>query len=210
MKTIARVALILTFFAVSLLGCTSVNEPEQTVSKVMNSIKKGEIDEVVRLMGGEGNIENGLGEELANVIKLSNKTLKYKIIDKTITGDKAVVKVKCSYGAIDPIILETTKQFFNRGMDSELKGIKLTDEQCKQIDKEEMIRAMETVALEEYVVTVDVYCTKIDKKWVVKREDQQAAFRNIITGNLGPALKRSTDLAAEMRDEFMAKALARE
>ncbi len=196
----AFLLLFLSIYTVTLLtsitGCSA--KPQAVVDELITLLKKGDYEKAQqRMITEKGGIsfDTTVHEDSSDIYDRVFKNLEYKILNTSVDGDNAVVKLKTTNLDMQSITQEAMTDIFSRSLTNAF------NEDAEEISEEEIskifIEKMDDPAAQKVIMENDIKLRKDaeDRKWKVVND---STFINSVTGNLG---KSFGDSAQEQDDE---------
>ena len=155
----------------AITACNS-NTPEKSLEKMLNALKKGDLETLVALQGNEG-AANELSDEEKDLYKAMYGNLKFKIGKAEIEDEKATVEIEVTMIDMSKIMTKT--------MTEAMKG-NVTDVNAYM---EDLIKDKNA---ETTTLRAKVPMELKDGKWVIDQDGDTTDFLNAITGGMMSSL----------------------
>ena len=184
MKKIISIIIIICL-SISFVGCSSQNNPEDTVENFFNYAKSFNLDSISNVFKDLDNDTEEMFEEISEGEELPDylsgylednaKKIDYKIIDSEIEKNEAEVRVDVKYTDAGKIIRETFGELFRTLLSEASDEEELTDE---EIDKLFMEIMQEKINLKEEKITekrIKINLVESRGKWYIEEMNDELA-----------------------------------
>ena len=184
MKKIISIIIIICL-SISFVGCSSQNNPEDTVENFFNYAKSFNLDSISNVFKDLDNDTEEMFEEISEGEELPDylsgylednaKKIDYKIIDSEIEKNEAEVRVDVKYTDAGKIIKESFGEVFRTLLTESSDGEELTDE---EIDKLFMEIMQEKINLKEEKIKekrIKINLVESRGKWYIEEMNDELA-----------------------------------
>lgn len=218
MRKKAKEILAILIFMLILSAC-GAEKPEDTVGNVFRHLQNNELSEIGSyfytdskeegedILKVQGNDEESdfYSDIMGNVMdELAGQNAQYiscEIMESTVDGDEATVKVKVTYKNAGPIIKLAFNDLLNQSISSAFTseffggGDMMTDEDMAALFLASVEKAKQNAALIDKTDTLEIPCKKTDGGWKISEAE---AFPNIYYCNI---LDSISSLFSELEEE---------
>ena len=212
--------------AVMFSGCGG-QKPSEPVENVMKHLQNNELSEISQYIytdsseGTETNEqiqENGsISDSQLNIVwdaltecaEQNAQYIKYEVVDSTVDGDDATVKLEVTYKNAGPVIKLAFSDLINQSVSSAFSsafmgGGEMDDDDWVAIFMASFEKAKENAAIIDKTDTLEIYCKNVGKEWKICNYE---VLSNIYYCNMTNALE---SMFAESEDAGDAESIPKE
>jgi len=184
MKKIISIIIIICL-SISFVGCSSQNNPEDTVENFFNYAKSFNLDSISNVFKDLDNDTEEMFEEISEGEELPDylsgylednaKKIDYKIIDSEIEKNEAEVRVDVKYTDAGKIIRETFGELFRTLLTESSDGEEITDEEIDKLFMEIMQKKINSG--EEKIIEKRIKINLVESrgKWYIEEMNDELA-----------------------------------
>lgn len=193
--------------AAMLPGCGE-QKPSEPVENVMKHMRNNEISEISQYLytdSSEGAETNEVQEDssisdsqleilwdaLTECVEQNAQYIRYEIVDSTVDGDDATVKLEVTYKNAGPLIKWAFNDLINQSVASVFSstligGGEMDNDDWMAIFMASFEKAKENAAIIDKTETLEIHCKNVDKEWKICNSE---VLRNIYYCNMPNALE---------------------
>lgn len=205
LKTMLPLLLLTTIF---LFGCGSTPKPEDTVSKMCDSLKAFDLETAYSYFENQDNEEiepdtetesedDAFSLKLEEYMKSRASEMNYSIEESIIDGDTASVPVTFTYTDASPVITATLGDYISQAFSLALSGA--DDETMETLSVTIFEEKMQSVSTGTETCEIVFNCVQTEEGWKIKEldSDSEEKFTNMISCNIYKTLQSFEDSSEE-------------